>query len=169
MNDIRSHHVLRLLPRSCQQALQCLGRLFLTQCIGRDNIIYLKNALNIFNTFYCVRHMEKVNNKMSFIFATPQTVYHILRYLLHQSCCTGYNEKYINESKDRSDDPSQHKRTLLPRTNCIGLTSSHVEHASPHIRERDTLLIDINSLHTIDVGITGVGFRRCFQTNPVSH
>ena len=38
--------------------------------------------------------------------------------LLHQSWSTGWNENYLNEfaMKDRSDDPSHHERTLLPRS-----------------------------------------------------
>ena len=52
-----------------------------------------------------------INGKGSFICTTPQP-------LLHQSWSTGWNEKHPKEStmKDRSDDPSHHERTLLPRS-----------------------------------------------------
>ena len=42
----------------------------------------------------------------------------ITRHLLHQSRSTGWSEKYLNGStmRDRSDDPSRHERTLLPRS-----------------------------------------------------
>ena len=38
---------------------------------------------------------------------------------LHQSWSTGWNEKiaqWVHPTKDRSDDPSHHERTLLPRS-----------------------------------------------------
>ena len=44
------------------------------------------------------------------LYASSQTGYHIPRPLLHQSLSTG------STMKDRSDDPSHHEGTLLPRS-----------------------------------------------------
>ena len=59
-----------------------------------------------------------LSSKCSFICTIPQTGQHIPRPLLHQSWNTGWNEKWLSGStmKDRSDDPSLHERTLLPRS-----------------------------------------------------
>ena len=64
------------------------------------------------------RLLFPINSKGSFISTIPQTGLHIPRPLLHQSWSTGWNEKYLNVStmKDRSDDPSHHEQTLLPRS-----------------------------------------------------
>ena len=58
-----------------------------------------------------------------------QTGYHIPRHLFHQSWSTSWNEKYLNRStmKDRSDDPSDHKRTLLPRNYIDDLLNLSIE------------------------------------------
>ena len=52
-----------------------------------------------------------ISSNGSFICTIP-------RPLLYQSWSTGWNDKWLNGStmKDRSDDPSHHERTLLPRS-----------------------------------------------------
>ena len=47
-----------------------------------------------------------------------------------QSWCTDWNEKYLNGStmKDRSDDPSHHERTLLPRSYISLLIQRHLRY-----------------------------------------
>ena len=60
-----------------------------------------------------------INSKGSFICTIPQTGLQIPRPLLHQLWSTGWNEKIaqcVHPTKDRSDDPSHHERTLLPRS-----------------------------------------------------
>ena len=81
-----------------------------------------------------------ISSKGSFICTIPETGYHMPRPLLQQSWSTGWNEKYFNGStmKDRSDDPSHHERTLLPRSyislpwrkriKCSGCKHSHTVH-----------------------------------------
>ena len=111
-------------------------------CYGRNFVCYSRQVFNdALNTFYLrlygVGPMVKdysdnergnplpphgqlfpISSKSSFICSIPQTGYHIPRPLLHQSWSTGWDEKYLNGStmKDRSDDPSHHERTLLPRS-----------------------------------------------------
>ena len=106
--------------------------------ITKEGNVLFNDALNTFYLrLYDVRHMVKdhsdrergnllpphrllfsISSKGSFICIIPQTGYHIPRPLLHQLWSTGWNEKYLNGStmKDRSDGPSHHERTLLPRS-----------------------------------------------------
>ena len=101
------------------------------------NVLF-NNALNTFYLrLYDVRHMvkdhsdsEKGNqlpphrllfriSKGSFICTIPQTWYHIPWPLLHQSWSIGWKREiaqWVHPMKDRSDDPSHHERTLLPRS-----------------------------------------------------
>ena len=103
----------------------------------KEGNVLFNDALNTFYLrLYGVRHMVKdhsdsekgnplhrllfpINSKGSFICTIPQRGYHIPRPLLHQSWSTGWNDKiaqWVHPMKDRSDDPSHHERTLLPRS-----------------------------------------------------
>ena len=59
-----------------------------------------------------------VSSKSSFICIISHTGQDIPRALIHQSWRTGWNEKKLNGSTmmDRSENPSHHERTLLPRS-----------------------------------------------------
>ena len=59
-----------------------------------------------------------ISSEGSFICTIPQTGWHTPQPLVHQSWSTGWNEKWLNGStmKDRSDDPSNHERKLLPQS-----------------------------------------------------
>ena len=64
-----------------------------------------------------------ISSTDSFICTIPQTGQHIPRPFLHQSWGTGWNDQTPNGSpmKDRSDDPSHHEQTLLPRSYSCGM------------------------------------------------
>ena len=59
-----------------------------------------------------------ISSKGSFICTIPQTGYHIPRPLLHQLEHWLEREiaQWVHPMKDRSDDPSHHEQTLLPRS-----------------------------------------------------
>ena len=96
------------------------------------------DALNTFYLrLYGVRHMVKdhsesergnalpphgllfpINSKGSFICTIPQTGLHIPRHLLHvvEHWLERVIAQWVHPMKDRSNDPSYHERTLLPRS-----------------------------------------------------
>ena len=102
-----------------------------------EGSVLFNDALNTFYLrLYGVGHMVKdhsdserenplpphgllfpINNKGSFIFAIPQTGYHIpttafvVEHWLEQEIA-----QWVHPMKDRSDDPSHYERTLLPRS-----------------------------------------------------
>ena len=97
--------------------------------------VLFNDALNTFYLrLYGVRHMVKYHtdsergnplpphgllfpiNSKGFICTIPQTELHIPRPLLHQSGSSGEIAQWVHPFKDRSDDPSHHERTLLPRS-----------------------------------------------------
>ena len=59
-----------------------------------------------------------ISSKCSFICIITQTGLHIPQPVLYQTWSTGWNKKWLNgfTMNDRSDDPSHHERTLLPRS-----------------------------------------------------
>ena len=108
-----------------------------TKKAGRKEMFYLMTLNTFYLQLYGVRHMVKdhsdrergnlmlphgllfpISSKGSFICIIPRqdNTYHSL--CLHQSWSTGWNMKWLNGStmKDRSDAPSHHERTLLPRS-----------------------------------------------------
>ena len=86
-----------------------------TPVCGKEENVLFNDAFNTFYLrLYCVRHMVKdtqISSKGSFIC------------IIHQSWSTGWNEKWLNNPtmKDRSDNPSHHECSLLPRSH---MTSS---------------------------------------------
>ena len=105
----------------------------------KEGNVLFNDTLNTFCLrLYGVRHMVKyhtdsergnlppphglffpINSNGSFICTIPQTGLHIPWLLVHQSWSTGWNKEiaqWVHPMKDRSDDPSYHKRTLLPQS-----------------------------------------------------
>ena len=107
-----------------------------------------------------------ISSKCSFICIIPRTGYHIPQPLLHQSWSTGWNEKQLNgfTMKDRSDDPSHHERTLLPRS-YISLPVGRCEALSSFSLDA------LNTVYSWLYGITGhmVNNHMYFSFHPVLH
>ena len=113
-------------------------RPFSTEYEGKEGNVLFNDA---FNTFYLrlygVRHMVKdhsdfekgnplpphrllfpINSKVSFICTIPQRITHTTAFVtpVVEHWLEGEIFQWVLPMKDRSDDPSHHERTLLPRS-----------------------------------------------------
>ena len=123
---------------------------------GRKDMFLFNDALNTFYLrLYGVRHMVKyhtdsergnplpphgllfpINSKGSFICTIPQTGLHmplpfvtpVVEHWLEREIA-----QLVHPMKDRSDDPSHHERTFLPRS-CISLLNTQWRQVLRYIR-----------------------------------